>query len=159
MRLNDLISGFVDPNADEQAAAPEEALSPSTDDDHINDDDDDGDDDGDSAIVDTGPDPEEARRVFAEMEKTYSLLQKAIEKGGSNHARIEKLRNQLEQQFVMLKLVPRIVEILTANLRRTIDRIRAHERSIMDICIKNADMPRKNFITSFPDNETRNNFV
>ena len=154
MRLNDLISGFVDPNADEQAAAPEEAISPSSGDDDINDDDDDDDDDSDSAIVDTGPDPEEARRVFADMEKTYSQLQKAIEKGGSNQARIEKLRTQLEQQFVMLKLVPRIVEILTANLRRTIDRIRAHERSIMDICIKNADMPRKNFITSFPDNET-----
>ena len=153
MRLNDLISGFVDPNADEQAAAPEETISPSSGDDDINDDDND-DDDADSAIVDTGPDPEEARRVFADMEKTYSQLQKAIEKGGGNQARIEKLRTQLEQQFVMLKLVPRIVEILTANLRRTIDRIRSHERSIMDICIKNADMPRKNFITSFPDNET-----
>ena len=154
MRLNDLISGFVDPNADEQAAAPEETISPSSGDDDINDDDEYDDDDADSAIVDTGPDPEEARRVFADMEKTYSQLQKAIEKGGGNQARIEKLRTQLEQQFVMLKLVPRIVEILTANLRRTIDRIRSHERSIMDICIKNADMPRKNFITSFPDNET-----
>jgi len=152
MRLNDLISGFVDPNADEQAAAPEEALSTPSDDDDVNDDDDD--DEADAAIVDTGPDPEEARRVFADMEKTYSQLQKAIEKGGSNQARIEKLRTQLEQQFVLLKLVPRIVEILTANLRRTIDRIRTHERAIMDICIKNADMPRKNFITSFPDNET-----
>jgi RNA polymerase primary sigma factor len=151
MRLNDLISGFVDPNADEQAAAPEEAISTPSDDEGVVDDDD---DDADSAIVDTGPDPEEARRVFADMEKTYSQLQKAIEKGGSNQARIEKLRTQLEQQFVMLKLVPRIVEILTANLRRTIDRIRTHERAIMDICIKNADMPRKNFITSFPDNET-----
>jgi RNA polymerase primary sigma factor len=152
MRLNDLISGFVDPDAEEQAATPEEALTAPSDDDDIDNDDDD--DEADSAIVDTGPDPEEARRVFAEMEKTYSQLQKAIEKGSSNQARIEKLRSQLEQQFVMLKLVPRIVEILTANLRRTIDRIRTHERAIMDICIKQAEMPRKNFITSFPDNET-----
>jgi RNA polymerase primary sigma factor len=152
MRLNDLISGFVDPNAEEQAAAPEEALSPPSDDDDVDNDEDD--DEADSAIVDTGPDPEEARRVFAEMEKTYSQLQKANEKGGSNQTRIEKLRTQLEQQFVMLKLVPRIVEILTANLRRTIDRIRTHERAIMNICIKQAEMPRKNFITSFPDNET-----
>jgi RNA polymerase primary sigma factor len=155
MRLNDLISGFVDPNADEQAAPLEEALSPPPDDDSIDDDD----DDAETPIADTGPDPEEARRVFAEMEKTYSQLQKAIERGGSNQARIEKLRAQLEQQFVMLKLVPRIVEILTANLRRNIDRIRSHERSIMDICINNADMPRKDFITSFPDNETDLNWI
>jgi RNA polymerase primary sigma factor len=156
MRLNDLISGFVDPNADEQEAPLEEALSPPPDDDI---DDDDDEDESDTPIVDTGPDPEEARRVFAEMEKTYNQLQKAIEKGGSNQARIEKLRAQLEQQFVMLKLVPRIVEILTANLRRTIDRIRAHERTIMDVCIKNADMPRKDFITSFPENETDLNWI
>jgi RNA polymerase primary sigma factor len=155
MRLNDLISGFVDPNADEQAATMEDALSPPPDDDGVDDDD----DDAETPIADTGPDPEEARRVFAEMEKTYSQLQKAIEKGGSNQARIEKLRTQLEQQFVMLKLVPRIVEILTANLRRTIDRIRTHERSIMNICINHAGMPRKDFITSFPDNETDLNWI
>jgi len=160
MRLNDLISGFVDPNADEQAAAPEVAITPSSDDDSIDDDNDgDDEDDADTAIADTGPDPEEARRVFTEMDKTYGQLMKAMEKGGNNQARIEKLRAQLEQQFVMLKLVPRIVDILTANLRRNIDRIRSHERAIMDICIKNAAMPRKDFITTFPDNETDLNWI
>jgi len=155
MRLNDLISGFVDPNAEEQTAPLDEALAPPPVDDSMDDDDDDEDGGGsDAAMGDTGPDPEEARRVFAEMGKTYTQLQKAFEKGGSNQARIEKLRAQLEQQFIMLKLVPRIVDILTANLRRTIDRIRTHERAIMDICVRNAEMPRKEFITSFPDNET-----
>jgi len=155
MRLNDLISGFVDPNADEEAAPLEEALAPPPVDDSMDDVDDDEDGSGsDTPMADTGPDPEEARRVFAEMEKTYNQLQKAFEKGTSNQTRIEKLRAQLEQQFVMLKLVPRIVDILTANLRRTIDRIRTHERAIMDICVNNVDMPRKEFITSFPDNET-----
>jgi RNA polymerase primary sigma factor len=155
MRLNDLIGGFVDPNAEEQAAPPDEALAPPPVDDSMDDDDDDENGGGsDAPMGDTGPDPEEARRVFAEMAKTYSQLQKAFEKGGSNQARIEKLRAQLELQFITLKLVPRIVDILTANLRRTIDRIRTHERAIMDICVKGAEMPRKNFITSFPDNET-----
>jgi RNA polymerase primary sigma factor len=158
MRLNDLISGFVDPNADVAASQPEEALSPPQDDDSIDDDDED-DDDADTTIADTGPDPEEARRVFTDMEKSYNQLLKAMEKGGNNQARIEKLRAQLEQQFVMLKLVPRIVDILTANLRRNIDRIRSHERAIMDVCIKNATMPRKDFITTFPDNETDLNWI
>jgi RNA polymerase primary sigma factor len=155
MRLNDLISGFVDPNADEEATSLDEALAPSPVDDRMDDSDDDEDDDGSNAPMgDTGPDPEEARRVFAEMQKTYNQLQKAFEKGGGNQARIEKLRAQLEQQFIALKLVPRIADILTVNLRRTIDRIRTHERAIMDICVNNAGMPRKDFITSFPDNET-----
>jgi RNA polymerase primary sigma factor len=156
MRLNDLISGFVDPDADEETAALDEALAPPPVDDRMDDSDDDEDDGGgsDAPMGDTGPDPEEARRVFAEMRKTYNQLQKAFEKGGGNQARIEKLRAQLEEQFITLKLVPRIADILTANLRRTIARIRTHERAIMDICIHNAEMPRKDFITSFPDNET-----
>jgi RNA polymerase primary sigma factor len=32
--------------------------------------------------------------------------------------------------------------------------VRSHERVIMDICVNKARMPRKAFITTFPDNET-----
>ena len=39
-------------------------------------------------------------------------------------------------------------------MRNTVDRIRSHEREIMDICVNAAHMPRKQFITSFPDHET-----
>ena len=150
MRLNDLISGFVDPNADEEPATPAPPAA-------ANDADsgkDDEDDDDTSTPVDTGPDPEEVKRVFAEMDKCYTQLTRAIEKGGKNEARIKKLRKQLEEQFITLKLVPRIVDIMMANLRRNISRIRTHERAIMDICVTKAGMPRKDFITSFPKNET-----
>ena len=149
-RLNDLITGFVDPNAAEEPATPP---APAAANDGSNKGDND-DDDEDATPVDTGPDPEEAKRVFTEMGKTYTQLTKAVEKGGKNEARIKKLRKQLEEQFVTLKLVPRIVDIMMANLRRVIGRIRTHERAIMDICVNKAGMPRKDFITSFPDNET-----
>ena len=146
MRLNDLISGFVDPNAVEETAqpvAPPAAANDSKDD-----------DEEETVIIDTGPDPEEARKVFGQMAKIYGQFQKAVEKGGNNAARVEKLRKQLIDQLATLKLVPRIVEILTANLRRTIARIRTNERAIMDICVNKAGMPRKDFITSFPNNES-----
>ena len=148
MRLNDLITGFVDPNAEEEPVAQPAAAA------NNGSSKDDEDDDDDSTPVDTGPDPEEARRVFTEMGKNYTQLVKAIEKGGKNEARIKKLRKQQEEQFATLKLVPRIVDIMMANQRRIIGRIRTHERAIMDICVTKAGMPRKDFITSFPKNET-----
>ena len=150
MRLNDLITGFVDPNAVEEPATPP---APAAANDGSNKGDND-DDDEDATPVDTGPDPEEAKRVFTEMGKTYTQLTKAVEKGGKNEARIKKLRKQLEEQFATLKLVPRIVDIMMANLRRVIGRIRTHERAIMDISVAEAGMSRKDFITSFPKNET-----
>ena len=161
MRLSDLISGFVDPNAaddeinvtqvsknDDNATT---SASSSNDDDSDSDDDDDSDSD---TPPDTGPDPEEARLHFTELGKTYQQLITAMEKGGKNVARIKKLREQLTEQVLQLKLVPRIIEILTTNLRNAIARIRTHERNIMDACVTRAGMPRKEFITSFPNNET-----
>jgi RNA polymerase primary sigma factor len=143
MRLNDLITGFVDPNADDEPAAPAPPAAANTADNSKGNDDDDT-----STPVDTGPDPEEAKRVFTEMGKCYAQLTRAIEKGGKNAARIKKLRKQLQEQFITLKLVPRIVDIMIANLRRIIGRIRTHERAIMDICVTKAGMPRKDFITA-----------
>jgi len=150
MRLNDLISGFIDPNAEEaQIPEPEQVQASSS----SKDDDDDEDADSDEP-VDTGPDPEVAKQRFEEMEKLYSQLVAASAKGGKNHARIEKLRQQLSEQISMLKLVPRIIDILTTNLRHAITRIRNNERNVMNICVTSAGMPRKDFITSFPNNET-----
>jgi RNA polymerase primary sigma factor len=160
MRLNDLISGFIDPNASDESIPEPLALS---DDDSIgvaavSDDDDSDDDDDDEATespVDTGPDPEEARAHFVELEKTYKALLAAMNKGGKGGAaRVQKLREQLTEQALTLKLVPRIVEILTTNLRNAIAKIRNHERNIMEACVTRAGMPRKDFITSFPNNET-----
>jgi RNA polymerase primary sigma factor len=152
MRLGDLISGFVDPNAEEEMPQAETKAES-----ELGDEEDD--DDKEEEIIDTGPDPEEARILFGEMEKIYNQLLKAIQKGGKNQARVEKLRKQMEEKFVSIKLVPRIVDILTANLRRTIGRIRSNERAIMDICVNRAGMPRKTFITSFPDNESNLDWV
>ena len=150
MRLTDLITGFIDLNAEEpeipQPQAPQAAGE--------NNSNKDDDDTEDETPVDTGPDPEESRERFVAMEKTYKQLVTAIAKGGKSTARIEKLRAQLAEQILSLKLVPRIVDILNTNLRQIIKRIRTHERHVMDTCVTRAGMPRRDFITSFPNNET-----
>ena len=163
MRLNDLISGFVDPAADvEEIPSTQQsgqADIDSVDSDADTDSGDDDDEDTDASPVDTGPDPEETRLHFAELEKIYQQFVAALEKGGKNKSRVEKLRGKLREQFLILKLVPRIVDILTTNLRHAITRIRTYERSVMDICVTQAGMPRKDFITSFPNNETDPNWI
>ena len=150
MRLTDLISGFIDPNADEveipQPKQPQAAGSEKNDDEDA--------EDEDEEPVDTGPDPEEAKQSFTEIGKIYNQVVSTYAKGGNNAARLQKLRDQLAEQLNTLKLVPRIVDILTTNLRQAITRIRTNERNVMDICVTRAGMPRRDFITSFPSNET-----
>jgi len=148
MRLNDLISGFIDPDAEEpEIPAPAQVQAANANKNNK-------DSDDEEEVVDTGPDPEEAKERFTKIGKLYKQLVAAKEKGGNNAARVNKLREQLAEQINMLKLVPRIVDILTTNLRHAISRIRTNERNIMDICVTNAGMTRKDFITSFPNNET-----
>ncbi len=145
-RLSDLFTAFIDPNAaDEPIPAPGAARTASSDD---------SDDDTETAVADTGPDPEETRIFFEDLQKTYDKWLTALNGKTRNKAKIEKLRAQIVAHLACLKLAPRMVEVLTANLRKSVGQIRSHERVIMDICVHKAHMPRKDFITSFPDNET-----
>ncbi len=41
-----------------------------------------------------------------------------------------------------------------ASLRDVVAAIRQHERVIMDACVRQSHMPRKEFIKLFPSNET-----
>jgi RNA polymerase primary sigma factor len=153
LRLTDLIRGFVDVEAEaafEQggAAAVAEVKNAASDVD------DDSDDDEDSSEDASGPDPEEARARFEQIRALHKALKIAIQKHGSQHAKTKKIRQDLTDQFMELKLTPAVTDELIANLRDLVDRIRTHERVIMDICVNKAHMPRKDFITTFPDNET-----
>ncbi len=79
---------------------------------------------------------------------------KALEKHGRDDGKTQKAQENLTQAFMEFRYIPALIIAITANMRAAIAFIRAQERSIMDLCITQARMPRKEFITSFPDSET-----
>ncbi|MEJ2382418.1 MAG: RNA polymerase sigma factor RpoD, partial [Gammaproteobacteria bacterium] len=163
-RLSDIITGFNDLNAADDDIPQADAAPPATDlrDDSADSDDDDDDDDDDSSsseVVDTGPDPQEAAARFAELRKLYNKVQNEVAKHGRDDKRTRKTLDLISERFMELKLTPRVVDALVDNLRGMVERIRTHERVIMGICVQKAHMPRKDFITSFPDNETDLNWL
>ncbi len=157
IRLTEVIRGYVDPavaEADLPAAdfekEPEFAAADIPDDDE----EETADVDAELDEVDTGLDPEEARARFANLRELHEKFMAASEKHGRGHAKAIKCRQELSDALLEIKLAPLQRDRLVNRLRETMDRIRAHERVIMDICVGQAHMPRKDFITSFPDNET-----
>ena len=159
IRLSDVISGFIDAEPAVGEAPLPIALSESATAKGDGDSDDDSDDeeesgDDEAEPLDTGPDPEEARRRFEELNTLFTKAVATAAKHGKGHPRSQKLFAESAESFMRFKLVPRLVERLTVNLHEIVARIRTHERVIMDICVGKAHMPRKDFITSFPDNET-----
>ncbi|MBI1424722.1 MAG: RNA polymerase sigma factor RpoD [Gammaproteobacteria bacterium] len=154
-KLSDVLSGFIDPNAPEEIPSPEEVLASNNADDSTDDDDEeDGDGDSSEETVDTGPDPEETRMRMDKIRKLHKKYAAAVSKHGAHDKKSEKAHADLIEEFMQLKLVPRMVDELQTNMRQLVDRIRQHERVIMDICVNQAHMPRKEFVTTFPENET-----
>ena len=153
MRLVDIIVGFVDPNAPDEIAQPQNPKLMALDAEEGAEDDEAEGDEEDEA-VDTGPDPIEAGKRFASIAKLHTQYVNALDKLGSKDPKALKLRKKICGELMELKLAPKMFDQLIDNLRQHVTDIRLLEKEIMFLCIKQAGMPRKDFISTFPKNET-----
>jgi RNA polymerase primary sigma factor len=154
MRLVDVIVGFVDPNAPDEIAQPQNPKMMALEREEAANDDDETDGDEDEEAIDTGPDPEEAAKRFTSIAKIHHQFLNALDKLGSKDPKTLKIRKKLCGELMELKLSPKMFDQLIDNLRQHVTEVRLLEKEIMFLCIKQAGMPRKDFISTFPKNET-----
>jgi RNA polymerase primary sigma factor len=154
MRLVDVIVGFVDPNAPDEIAQPQNPKMMALEREEAANDDDETDGDEDEEAIDTGPDPEEAARRFNSIAKVHHQYLNALDKLGSKDPKTQKIRKRICGELMELKLSPKMFDQLIDNLRLHVTEVRLLEKEIMFLCIKQAGMPRKDFISTFPKNET-----
>jgi RNA polymerase primary sigma factor len=154
MRLVDVIVGFVDPNAPDEIAQPQNPKMMALEREEAANDEEEADADEDEEAVDTGPDPEEAARRFASIAKTHHQFLGSLDKLGSKDPKTLKIRKKICGELMELKLSPKMFDQLIDNLRQHVTEVRLLEKEIMFLCIKQAGMPRKDFISTFPKNET-----
>ncbi len=154
-RLGDMVTGFTDaevPGAEIPQNIEADAEIEASDSD---DDDDSGAGDGDdSDNADTGLDIEEVRVRMEKLREQHGKFVAALAKHGRDNTRTKKLAGEVIGTFMEFKLAPKMIDRMVAGLRELVEHIRTHERGIMDLCVSKGRMPRKEFITSFPDNET-----
>jgi RNA polymerase primary sigma factor len=154
MRLVDVIVGFVDPNAPDEIAQPQNPKMMALEREEAANDDDEADGDEDEEAIDTGPDPEEAAKRFNSIAKIHHQFLNALDKLGSKDPKTLKIRKKICGELMELKLSPKMFDQLIDNLRQHVTEVRLLEKEIMFLCIKQAGMPRKDFISTFPKNET-----
>jgi RNA polymerase primary sigma factor len=87
------------------------------------------------------------RRLFKKMKKILA------EKGYRSRA-YKDLQEDISNELLAIRFTAKQVEHLCNGLRGLVERVRSHEREIMELCTKNANMPRQHFIKVFPGNET-----
>jgi RNA polymerase primary sigma factor len=154
MRLVDVIVGFVDPNAPDEIAQPQNPKMMALEREEAANDDDETEADEDEEAIDTGPDPEEAAKRFSSIAKIHHQFLNALDKLGSKDPKTLKIRKRICGELMELKLSPKMFDQLIDNLRQHVTEVRLLEKEIMFLCIKQAGMPRKDFISTFPKNET-----
>lgn len=108
----------------------------------------------DAAAFDAEPDIEEARRRFTELFSFMTEAVEATQEFGRQHPKTLNLFEKLGECLVAFKLVPRLFDRLTEDMREMLEKVREQERKIMDICVNRARMPRQTFIATFPNHET-----
>ncbi|AGM40207.1 RpoD family RNA polymerase sigma factor [Spiribacter salinus M19-40] len=106
------------------------------------------------AVADTGPDPERAAQIFDRIEVLHNEMLEILDKEGPDSPRLGDLREEMTGLFLAFKFVPKVIEGLANNLRKAVEGVRAAEREVMRVATKQAGMPRKDFIASFPGHET-----
>lgn len=157
-KLTDLISGYLNPMehvpsalAQQQAAEAEKLANGGSADDE---DEEDEEDENEGGL-----DPEEANRRFEEIREQLVKTERSITRNGRDSKASQQHLVDLADVFKYLKLTPRQFDPLIGMVRSAVERIRAEERAIMRLCLRYAKMPRKDFIKSFPSNETNMDWV
>jgi RNA polymerase primary sigma factor len=136
-RMQDFVVGFIDPNEPDEIKPP----APKSDDD-------------DDEVVDTGPDPEEVKARVKVIRRHHNRALKYLDLHGLKDKRTVKAHADMADQIMELKLAPKLFDALVRNLRDVVSIIRSQERLVMQLCVRDAGMPRKDFLSSFPKSET-----
>lgn len=164
-RLADILSGYLDPETDEdipevleeveELEEEDESSSKSTKEVKLDDDDEEEESEGDDdSEGDSGPDPEVAKVRFTELEAAWAKTKAAVEKHGRNSPEAEEALEALATVFMMFKFTPRLFDIISEMIRGTHEQIRANEREIMRYAVRRGRMDRTQFRTSFPKQES-----
>ena len=116
--------------------------------------------DGEEAAPgDTGPDPIEVRARMDKLREMFGVFAEEVGRQGTEAAECAELRSALSAEFMKLKLPTVMIENFTTKLRDVVSSIRSHERTISELCVNRAKMPRPQFVKSFIGNEANLGWV
>ena len=165
-RLADILSGYLDPETDEEIPEvleeeseeideEEEASKKPTKDVKLDDDDEEEEADSeDDSEGESGPDPEIAKARFDELQNVWNIAKASIAKSGRNSPESKEAMEALATVFMMFKFTPRLFDIISEMIRGTHEQIRTSEREVMRYAVRRGRMDRTQFRTSFPGQES-----
>ena len=155
MRIDELVDGLVD--ADEDEVVEEEM----TEEEELEELDAEEQEAEDEAVA--SADLEELKQNslahFNKIRRLYKKMKKVLSEKGYRSRAYKDLQEAISNELLAIRFTAKQVEYLCNGLRHLVERVRGHEREIMELATKNSNMPRAHFIKVFPGNETNLKWV
>ena len=148
-KINDFLTGFLEEMEEVPSAGPgsqrakEEAEAAESSDEETS----------------SGPDMKEVQRRMTNLKKQFNKTSKVIEKKGRHSKEANAEFKKLGDIFQFLKFSPRMFEDIAAIARHGLNSLREKEKFIQTQLVKNARIPRKDFLQMYPENLTKVRWV
>ena len=148
-KINDFLTGFLEEMEEVPSAGPgsqrakeEAAAAVESDDD-----------------TPSGPDMAEVQRRMTNLKRQYNKTLKVIESKGRHSKEANAEFKKVGEIFQFLKFSPRMFDDIASIAREGLAMIRAKEKFIQEQLVRNARMPRKDFLAMYVDNLTKVRWV
>ena len=107
----------------------------------------------------SGPDMQEVQRRMTNLKRQYNKTLKVIESKGRHSKEANVEFKKLGDIFQFLKFSPRMFDDIAGIARSGLSKIREKEKLIQEQLVRNARMPRKDFLALYADNLTKVRWV
>ena len=148
-KINDFLTGFLEEMEEVPSAGPgsqrakEEAEAAEESDEEVS----------------SGPDMQEVQRRMTNIKKQYNKTLNVIESKGRHSKEAHAEFDKLGEIFQFLKFSPRMFDDIASIARSGLSKIREKEKFIQEQLVRNARMPRKDFLASYTENLTKVRWV
>ena len=148
-KINDFLTGFLEEMEEVPSAGPgsqrakEEAEAAEESDEEVS----------------SGPDMQEVQRRMTNIKKQYNKTLKVIESKGRHSKEAHAEFDKLGEIFQFLKFSPRMFDDIASIARSGLSKIREKEKFIQEQLVRNARMPRNDFLASYTENLTKVRWV
>ncbi len=148
-KINDFLTGFLEEMEEVPSAGPgsqrakDEAAAAEESDDE----------------TPSGPDMVEVQRRMTNLKRQYNKTLKVIESKGRHSKEANAEFKKVGEIFQFLKFSPRMFDDIASIAREGLAMIREKEKFIQEQLVRNARMPRKDFLAMYIDNLTKVRWV
>jgi len=152
LRIDEVIDGFID--VQEEVMVSETAEEEESEEEEEEEEEEESEEDGEAAAAaNLAQLKVDALERFALIGDLFTKLGKAYEKHGYRSKQYDKLQQQISDELMQFRFSAKQVDALCDTMRGLVEEVRSCERSIQELCVTKAHMPRPHFIKVFPVNE------